>query len=46
MPILISCFGRTQTRMDWFVSLVSPSEDCGFGVLHGFYGWSVGVVKW
>jgi hypothetical protein len=41
MPILISCFGRTQTRMNRIVSLFSPSGDRGFGVLHGFCGWSV-----
>ena len=41
MAILISCFGRTRTRMNWFVSLFSPSGDRGFGVLHGFYGWVV-----
>ena len=45
MPSLISCFGRTQARMNWFVGLVSPSEDHGFGVLHGFRGWVVGHVE-
>ena len=44
MPSLITCFGRTQARMNWFVSLVSSSGDHGCGVLHGFCGWLVWVV--
>ncbi len=42
--MFITCFGRTQARMIWFVGLVSPSEDHGLGVLHGFRGWLVRVV--
>jgi len=42
--MFITCFGRTQARMNWFVGLVSPSEDHGLGVLHDFCGWLVGVV--
>jgi len=44
MSSLISWFGRTRARMNWFVGLVSPSGDHGFGVLHDFRGWLVGVV--
>ena len=46
MPSLITCIGRTRARINWLVSLVSPSEDRGFGVLHGFCGCFTSWFGW
>jgi hypothetical protein len=40
---LVFCMVFMVGRLGW---LGGRTEDCGFGVLHGFYGWSVGVVGW